>query len=184
MSAPTTTAQSSAARISGKELALWTSLLFLANGLVGLTLAGPGVVDFDPGGLVDFLFGGGFVAVAWGAALWLLARAPSQGASAADMAVMFGLCLLGGLAPTTALPLAVTALGLWLCLKKDDQLRAAGAVFLAIASQQFWGRLILGALAPELVRFDAALIGEAMAHTVRGSTWRDNIITTPSGYSI
>jgi hypothetical protein len=100
------------------------------------------------------------------------------------MAVMLGLCLFAGLAPIKAQPLAMTALGFWLCVKKDDQIRAAGAVFLAIASQQFWGRLILGAFAPELVRFDAALIGEAMAHTVKGSTWRDNIITTPSGYAI
>jgi hypothetical protein len=183
MAASTTIPESPAARISSKELALWTSLLFLANGLAGLILFGPGV-DLSAGGLLDFLFGGGFVVVAWGAALWLLMRAPRQAASAADIAVMLGLCLLGGLTQIKALPVAVTGLGLWLFLKRDDQIRAAGAVLLAIASQQFWGRLILAALAPELVRFDAALVGEAMVHTVSGSTWHDNIITAPSGYSI
>ena len=183
MAASTTLARAPGAAISRKELALWTSVLFLANGLVGLILAGPGD-DLRSGGFLDFLFGGGFVAVAWGAALWLLARATRQDASVADVAVTLGLCVLGALTPMPALPVAITALGLWLCLNQDDRIRAAGAVFLAIAFQQFWGRLILSALAPELVRFDAALVGEAMAYTVKGSTWRDNIITAPSGYSI
>ena len=183
MAASTTIPEVSVARISGKELALWTSLLFLANRLAGLILNGS-TADLGAEGLLEFIFGGGFVAVAWGAALWLLLRAPRQAASAADLVVMPGLCLLGGLAPIGTLPVAITGLGLWLFLKQDDQTRAAGAVFLAMASQQFWGHLVLSALAPELVRVDAALVGEAMVHTVSGSTWRDNIITAPSGYAI
>lgn len=183
MAASTTMPELSTARISGKELALWTSLLFLANGLAGLFLNGLGV-DLAAGGFPDFLFGGGFAAVAWAAALWLLIRAPQRAATVADIAVTIALCLLGGLTQIKALPVAITGLGLWLFLKPDDRMRAAGAVFLAIASQQFWGRLVLNALAPELVNFDAALVGEAMTHTVAGSTWRDNIITAPSGYSI
>jgi hypothetical protein len=183
MAASTTIPELPAARITGKELALWASLLLLANGLAGLILNGPGV-DLAAGGLTDLLFSGGFATVAWGAGLWLLARAPKQAATAADIAVIVALCLLGGLTQIKALPVAITGLGLWLILKPDDRLRAAGAVFLAIASQQFWGRLILSALGPELVNFDAAMVGEAMIHTVRGSTWHDNIITAPSGYSI
>jgi hypothetical protein len=150
---------------------------------VGLIVNGPGAA-LSAGGLLDFLFSGGFAAVAWGVALWLLISSPKQAASGADIAVMVGLCLLGGLTQIAALPVAVTGLGLWLCLKKEDRIRAAGAVFLAIASQQFWGHLIFAALAPELVRFDAALVGEAMSLTVAGSTWHDNIIVAPSGYSI
>ena len=183
MATSTTIPQLPAARISGKELALWASLLLLANGITGLILYGPGV-DLAAGGLTDLLFGGGFATVAWAAALWLLIMAPRQAATLADIAVMLGLCLLGGLAQIKALPIAITGLGLWLFLKQEDRIRAAGAVFLAIASQQFWGRLILGALGPELVNFDAAMVGEAMIHTVKGSTWHDNIITAPSGYSI
>jgi hypothetical protein len=173
----------SSARPSGKELALWTSLLLLANGLAGFVVNGmgfgPSVAD-----IVDLLFAGGFVAVAWGAALWLLMKATSQAASATEIAVMLGLCLLGCLIQVNALPVAITGLGLWFFFKKDDQFRAAGGIFLAIASQQFWGHLVLGALGPELVRVDAAMVGEAMTHTVRGSSWHDNIITAPSGYSI
>jgi hypothetical protein len=176
-----TVSQILSAWISGKELALWTSLLFLANGLAGLMVNWSGAAVTD---VVEFLFGGGFVAVAWGVALWLLTRAPQQAASATDIAAVLGLCLLGGLLPVNALPVATTGLGLWLFLKKDDQFRAAGLVFLAIASQQFWGHLMLSALGPELVRVDAAMVGEAMIHTVRGSTWHDNIITAANGYSI
>jgi len=177
-----TNTQSAAVRLSFKELALWSSLLVLANGLVGSILGGqfaPG-----PGGIPDFIFGGGFLVVAWGAAVWLLMKAPAKAASLADAPVTLGLCLLGGLAQTNALPIAITGLGLWLFLKKEDDIRAAGAVFLAIASQQFWGHIILGALAPELVRLDAAMVGEAMVRTIKGASWHDNIITSPSGYSI
>jgi hypothetical protein len=183
MPASATFLQLPSARISAKELTLWTSLLILANGVAGLNLNGFGV-DLGAGGPLNFLFGNGFVAVAWGAAFWLLIKAPRQAASAIDVAVALGLCLLGGLVQIKALPVAITGLGLWLFLKRDDQFRAAGAVFLAIASQQFWGHLILSALGPELVRVDAALVGEAMVHTVKGSTWHDNVITAPSGYSI
>ena len=181
MSASTST-QSAAARLSFRELTLWSSLLVLANGMVGSILGG----QFAPGagGVLDFIFGGGFLVVAWGAAIWLLIKAPAKAASLADVLVTLGLCLLGGLAQTTALPIAITGLGLWLFLNKDDDIRAAGAVFLAIASQQFWGHIILGALAPELVRLDAAMVGEAMVRTVKGASWHDNIITSPSGYSI
>jgi len=168
--------------LSFKELALWSSLLLLANGLLGSLVSGR--FGFGPDGVLDFIFGGGFLVVAWGAAIWLILKAPSRTASPADVAVTLGLCVLGGLAQTEVLPIAITGLGLWLFLKKDDEIRAAGAVLLAIASQQFWGHLILGALAPELVRLDAAMVGEAMVQTVKGSSWHDNIITAPSGYSI
>ncbi len=181
MSAPTNT-QSATVWLSLKELALWSSLLLLANGLLGSLVGGQ--FGFGPDGILDFIFGGGFLMVAWGAAIWLLLRAPAKAASLPDVLATLGLCVIGALAQPEALPIAVTGLGLWLFLKKDDEIRAAGAVLLAIASQQFWGHLILGALAPELVRLDAAMVGEAMVQTVRGSSWHDNIITAPSGYSI
>jgi hypothetical protein len=175
--------QTETSRISVKELALWASLLFLANGVTGLILNGP-EADLTSDGIADLLFSGGFVAVAWAAALWLLARTPRQAASLVDVAVILGLCLIGGLAQLKALPIALTGLGAWLALKNDDRTRAAGAILLAISSQQFWGHFVLSAFAPELVRFDAALVGEAMTHTVKGATWHDNIITSPSGYSV
>ena len=170
--------------LSRQELALWAGLLCVASGLAGLFFDGQLAAAVGQGGLLDFLFGGGFVTMAWGVALWLLVKAPRRAASRADMAVALGLCLVAAFAETKALPVVVTGLGLWLLPSKDDQTRAAGAVLLAIASQQFWGHLVLGVLAPELVRIDAAMVGEIMTHTVAGSTWHDNIITAPNGHSI
>lgn len=181
MSASTDT-QRAATSLSARELALWSSLLFLATTFVGSILGGR--IGLGPDRILDFAFGGGFLVVAWGAVIWLLVKAPARPASMADVLVMLGLCLVGGLAQIEALPLAITGLGLWLFLKKDDETRAAGAVLLAIASQQFWGHILLGALSPELVQLDAAMVGEAMVQTVKGASWHDNIITAPSGYSI
>jgi hypothetical protein len=184
MSTSTNAQQLETTRVSRQELALWTGLLLLANTLAGLFLDGQ-FTTLGPEGLPDVVFGGGFGAIAWGAAIWLLLRAPRTAARFADVALTVGLCLFGGFIQIKALPIALSGLGLWLLLTRDDaKTRAAGAVFLAIASQQFWGHLVFSALSPELVRLDAAMVGEAMVHTVRGSSWHDNIITAPSGYSI
>lgn len=173
-----------ASGLSRQELALWTGLLCLTNGLAGLLSDSQTAAALGADGLLDFMFEGGFVAVAWGVALWLLAKAPRTAASRVDVVVALGLCLVSAFAEAKALPVAITGLGLWLLASKDDQTRAGGAVLLAIASQQFWGHLLLGVLGPELVRIDAAMVGEVMTHTVAGSSWRDNIITAPGGHSI
>ncbi len=170
--------------LTRQELALWACLLCIANGLAGLFFDSQIAAAVGKDGLLDFLFGGGFVTVAWGVALWLLAKAPRQVATRADLIIAVALCLIGAFAETKALPVAVTGLGLWLLPSRDDPTRAAGAVILAIASQQFWGHLLLGVLGPELVRVDAAMVGEMMTHTVAGASWRDNIITAPNGHSI
>ena len=165
-----------------RELVLWASVLLLANNLVA-ALTAPHDAALGWSWLAQSRFGG-FDALAWGVALWRLAKAPERPAKTGEIALVLGLCLLGGLKQQYASPLALTGLGLWLLANDEGETRAAAAVFLAIASRQLWSHLVFAILSPEMVKIDAAMVGEAVTLAVKGATWRDNIITVPGGHAI
>ena len=165
-----------------RELVLWASVFLLVNNMVAaFTAAHDAALGWR--WLAQSKFDG-FDALAWGVALWRLARTPERPAAASEIVLALGLCLLGGLREQFAAPLALTGLGLWLLAKGEAETRAAAAIYLAIASHQLWGRLFFAAVSPELVKLDAAMVGEAVTLVIKGATWRDNIITVPSGHAI
>jgi hypothetical protein len=83
-----------------------------------------------------------------------------------------------------ASPLALTLLAVRFFTDERSQVRAVAAIYLAIASHQFWSYLAFEVLSPELVKFDATLVGEAVSLTIKGAVWRDNVITMPNGHVI
>ena len=165
-----------------RELLLWASLLLLANNLVS-ALTAPHDAALGWSWLLQTRFGG-FDALAWGVALWRLARSPERPAQVGEVGWVLGLCLVGGLPHHMAAPLALTGLGAWLLATGDGETRAAAAVFLAIATRQLWSHLVFALVSPELVRIDAAMVGRAVTLAVKGATWSDTIITVPGGHAI
>jgi len=168
--------------IGRRELVLWACAVLLANNLAAaLTAPHDGALGWSWLERARF---GGFDALAWGVALWRLVKAPTRAATMGELAVVFGLCLLGSLRQPEAAPLALTGLALWLLTIGEAQTRAAAAVLLAITSHQLWSHLVFNFASPELVRADAMMVGAALTLAVKGVTWRDNLITMPGGFSV
>lgn len=170
------------AGLGGRELTLWASLLILVNNLIA-DLTAPHDAALGWSWLWRSRFGG-FDALAWGVGLYLLGKAPDRPAAKGDIVLVLGLCLFAGLPQHMAAPVALTALAVWLLRRPDVETRAAAAVYLAIASHQFWSYLVFQMFSPELVMLDAAMVGEAVALTVKGAAWRDNTISVPGGHTI
>jgi hypothetical protein len=125
-----------------------------------------------------------FDALAAGVALWRLSEAPAVPARPRDIVGLLILCILGGLTSHAAAPAALTVLAFLLWRAGEVQARAAGATLLALASHQLWSPLIFKIAAPELIRIDAAMVGELVSKGTPGAHWRDNIISVPSGHAI
>ncbi|MBV9512193.1 MAG: archaeosortase/exosortase family protein [Caulobacteraceae bacterium] len=168
--------------IGWRELLIWTSLFILANTLAADLLA-PHDASLGWNWLLQSRFGG-FDALAWAVGLYLLARTRSRPAAAAELAGALGLCLLAALPQHMAPPLALTALAVWLFLNSRAECRATAAIYLAIASHQFWSYLLFQIFSPELVRVDAAMVGAAVALTIKGAAWHDNTVAVPGGHAI
>lgn len=168
--------------IGRRELVLWAAVLLLANSFVG-ALTAP---HNDPIGWrwIEQTRFGVFDALAWGVALWRLAQAPTRPATRGELALVLGLCLLGSLRQQEAAPLALTGLAFWLLSTREAQTRAAAVVLLAIATHQFWSRVVFNIVSPEVVRIDAMLVGSMITLAVKGVSWRNNLITMPGGFSI
>lgn len=181
----TTVARNSVIRdgsICWRALVIWASLFILANNLTA-DLTAPHDAGLGWGWLLQSRFGG-FDALAWGVWIHLLSKTPARPAQPMDLPVVLGLCLIAGLPQHMAPPVALTGLGFWLLRRREDLPRAAAAVYLAIASHQFWSYLLFQLFSPELVKLDAAMVGSAVALTVHGAAWRENTITVPSGHAI
>jgi exosortase/archaeosortase family protein len=165
-----------------RELVLWACVLLLANNVVAALIA-----PHDPAlgwtWLEQTRFGG-FDALAWGVALWRLAKTPTRPATIGELALVISLCLLGSLKQKEAAPFALTGLAFWLFTDRRIEARAVAAVLLAIAVHQFWSRVVFSIVSPELVRTDAMMVGAVMTLAVKGVGWQDNLITMPNGFRI
>jgi hypothetical protein len=168
--------------VDRRELLVWATILLLVNALVGGLAAarsaaiGWAWLEQSQFGALDVLAGG--------VALWRLTKAPRRPARARDVALVFWLCLLGGLRQQELAGLALTGLAIWLLLLDDCESKGAGAVLLAIAGHQLWSRWIFDVVSPEMVKIDGALVGEAVSLAVKGASWRNNIVNMPNGFSI
>ena len=94
------------------------------------------------------------------------------------------LCVVAAGPSRFAGPLALTGLGVWLVSRRDAGLRAAATVVFALAGHQLWGKLVFNVTSPELVRFDAAMVGRAVMLTHPGAAWHDNVISVGGGHAI
>jgi exosortase/archaeosortase family protein len=166
-----------------RELLLWTGVYLLANNLVGALMAVQAGGIGWTGGLHGSRFGG-FDAIAWGVALWRLSKTPARAASWREIALAVVLCLIGGLVRQEAAMLALTGFALWLFASDEAEGRGAAVVLLAITSHQLWGRIVFSAISAEVVRGDAAMVGQVLSWATKGVSWRANIITMPNGFSI
>jgi exosortase/archaeosortase family protein len=66
----------------------------------------------------------------------------------------------------------------------DRNLTAAGSVLLAISAHQVWGPVLFQLLTPELLRADAALVGETLAWLRPDIIWSENSFHAPDGHRI
>ena len=170
------------APIQRRELILWACCFLLANNLVA-ALVKPHDPDLGWSWVLRTNFGA-FDALAWGVAIWRIARAPAVSARSRDIALLLGICLLGGFNQRLFAQLALTSLGAWLFSDEDVELRASAAILLALASHQLWSPMVFGLFSPEFVKLDAFMVGHLVTSTVSGSSLHDNVITVSSGHSI
>jgi hypothetical protein len=66
----------------------------------------------------------------------------------------------------------------------DRNLRAAGGVLLAISAHLVWGPILFQFFTPELLRADAALVGEILGSLRPDIIWSGTTFSAPSGHSI
>lgn len=77
-----------------------------------------------------------------------------------------------------------TAAYLLIAYRRDPNLRAAGAVLLAVAAHLVWGPILFQFLTPELLRADAALVGGILMWLRPDILWNDTTFVAPDGHSI
>ncbi len=66
----------------------------------------------------------------------------------------------------------------------DRNVRAAGVVLLALSTQLVWGPILFQLFTPELLRADAALVGEMLTSVRPDIVWRETTFVTPDGHAI
>ena len=66
----------------------------------------------------------------------------------------------------------------------DRNLKAAGAVLLALAIHLVWAPILFQLFTPELLRADAALVGEILTFLRPDIVWSDNSFHAPGGHSV
>jgi Transmembrane exosortase (Exosortase_EpsH) len=66
----------------------------------------------------------------------------------------------------------------------DRNIKAAGAVLLAISMHLVWGPIFFQLFTPELLRADAALVGEILTSLRPDIIWSNNSFHAPDGHSV
>lgn len=84
----------------------------------------------------------------------------------------------------TGLLATVTALYFLIAGGGDRNLKAAGGVLLALSTQLVWGPIVFQLFTPELLRADAALVGEVLASLRPDISWHGASFLAPGGHAI
>jgi Transmembrane exosortase (Exosortase_EpsH) len=98
-----------------------------------------------------------------------------------------GLLLLSSLLPYRfGIGLLTTAVALYLLLldRGDRNLKAAGAVLLALSMQLVWGPIFFQLFTPELLKADSALIGSVLAVLRPDIVWTGTTFFAPDGHAV
>jgi exosortase/archaeosortase family protein len=85
-----------------------------------------------------------------------------------------------------AIGLIATVMALYLLIlgRPDPELRAAGIVILALSAHLVWGPILFQLLTPELLRADAALVGNMLTLVRPDIIWNDTTFQTPESFAI
>src|ERR1700694_740812 len=78
----------------------------------------------------------------------------------------------------------ITAGYLLIADRGDRNLTAAGSVLLAVSAHQVWGPVLFQLLTPELLRADAALVGEVLTSLRPDIVWSGTAFHAPDDHSI
>lgn len=114
----------------------------------------------------------------------------AAGATRLDLAVaaMLGVAiLLSSLLPyRVAIGLLATVLAGYILMTSgwDRNLKAAGAVLLALSGQLVWGPVLFQFFTPQLLHVDAALVGEILTSLRPDIVWTGTSFQGPAGHSI
>ena len=179
-------ASSTIAGIGRREAFLWAAICLLANQAVQLV---------DTGSLLAFA-----VSLAnqnyiyWLACYAVIYRLqgsdPALRTTRIDVWVLSAICvaiLFTSFLPyrfATGLLATLTAAYFVMADGGDRNLRAAGIVLLALSTQLVWGPILFQFFTPELLRADAALVGEILAPLRPDIVWNDTSFAASDGHRI
>ena len=126
---------------------------------------------------------GAFQLLGAGVCLYLVARGNLPDASLIDWLASIVAILLGGLGFAGA---SITFFAVFLIFRipQDLHTKAAGTVAAALAVQAVWAPLIFSKISFLLLQIDAGVVGWLMGLFLPGSTWAENIVSTPSGHNV
>lgn len=174
------------AGLSRRELLTWTVLALLANQVLHILEVG------NFGSLLSSL--ASLNVVYWAAAgviLWRLSR--SDGgvlATRRDKVLAIGtglaLCATGLISYRMGAGVVATAVALVLitCSNTDAELRAAGAVLLALAMHLAWGPIFFQMTTQELLGIDASIVMAMLRVMGSAVTLRDGTFYAPHGFTM
>ena len=80
--------------------------------------------------------------------------------------------------------LATITAGYFLTAGDDRNVKAAGAVLLALSTQLVWAPIVFQLFTPELLRADAALVGGILKVLRPDIVWRDTTFFAPDGHAV
>src|SRR5437868_2690147 len=171
--------------VSRRELLLWLAAALFANQAV-LLLNFSSFPEFLKSlALQNYIYWFGcFVA------FYRINRSTRLAPKVTDQGFVFGmllaLLLSSFIAYRFAIGLIATVLALYLLIagRADRELHAAGFVMTALAAHLVWGPILFQLLTPELLRADAALVGNMLALLRPDIIWNDTTFQTPGSFAI
>jgi hypothetical protein len=178
------------AAIGRRELFVWLAGILLANRLASQLFR---LQADSAGGLGDaaaslLMANSVFYYLGWYAVLRLIFESSAEALSSkVDIAFVIFVAAVSVLSSNWIAWTSATAAGVFLLTahRKDaGQLKAAGAVLLALAFNGFWGPLLFDIFAFELLRVDAAIVGSVLSASQPGMTWQETVIGVPDGHSV
>lgn len=175
-----------AARVGRREIFFWVVICLFANQALLLV----DTVSYDA--FVASLARQNYIY--WLACYVVIYRLYASDAAA--RATRFDCCLAlaicGAIFFTSFLPhrfgiglLATATSGYFLAAHGGDRnIKAAGAVLLAVSMHLVWGPIVFQLFTPELLRADAAIVGEILTSLRPDIIWSNNSFHGPDGHSI
>jgi exosortase/archaeosortase family protein len=174
------------AGIGRREAYLWVAIFLLAN--QGVQLVGSSSFEALAASLAAQNY------IYWLACFVVIYRLhasdPAARATAIDGCLVLAVCV--SIFFTSFLPyrfatglLATLTAGYFMTAAGDDRnVRAAGVVLLALSTQLVWGPILFQLFTPELLRADAALVGEILKSLRPDIIWRGTTFVAPDGHAV
>jgi exosortase/archaeosortase family protein len=179
-------AEIAAPQISRRELLIWITLCLFANQTL-LLLDVQSVDAFA----TSLLTQNDIYWLACAVALYRL-HVSDHAVRASRLDVTLALALGALILFTSLLPyrfgigLLATLVALYLLMldQGDRNLKAAGAVLLAVSTQLVWGPIFFQLFTPELLKADAALVGSALMALRPDVVWSGTAFFAPDGHAV